>query len=152
MRPKKKILLVCASDDRLSDLKYMLWVNKYEVFGETSTSDALELLRDLTVDLLLCELPLPGVEDLLAQAQALNSSMRSLMMGNITAEIAAGLFADVIYQARPFKAPPSSAELLERIKVLCARKRGPISTRKPPQHEPLIVCAAADSRQLAGVA
>jgi DNA-binding response OmpR family regulator len=144
MRPKKKILLVGATEDRLSVLKYLLWINGYAVIGAAASKDALERLILLDYDLLLCELPLAGVEDLLIQGRNLNPSMHALAIGEISAEIAASLCADIIYQNRPFKNQPSPAEILDRVKVMTARKRGPLSRRKPPLHEPLIVAAETE--------
>jgi CheY-like chemotaxis protein len=147
MRPKKKVLLVGESEDSLSVLKYLLWTNGYEVNSATSSADAMGRLILLDFELLLCELPLAGVEELLAQARNLNPAMHAMAIGEISAEIAASLRADVIYQNRSFKNQPSPAEILDRVKVLTARKRGPLSTRNPPLHEPLIV--AAEIRKIA---
>jgi DNA-binding response OmpR family regulator len=126
MRPKKKILLVGASEDRLSVLKYLLRTNGYAVIDAASSKDALEQLILLDVDLLLCELPLAGVEEMLLQGHNLNPAMHAMAIGEISAEIAASLHADVIYQNRPFKNQPSPAEILDRVKVLTRRKRGPL--------------------------
>jgi two-component system response regulator CpxR len=154
MRPKKKILLVGASEDRLSILKFMLSTNRFAVSSAATTAEALAQIGERSFELLLCMLPLAGVEELLIQAHALDSSIHSLVIGEVSAEIAAVLLADVIYQNRPRGQRPSHTELLERVKVLTARKRGPRSVRKPIQSATVILSADAGQGhwQQAGVA
>ena len=136
MRPKHTILLVGDSEERISVLKFMLVTNQYAVIAVSSASKALLALLPgyygRPFELLLCELPLAGVEDLLLQGHILNSSMRSLVMGEVPAESYASLCADVIYSNRPYREEPCMTDLLDRIKVLVARKRGPKPSRIPP--------------------
>jgi DNA-binding response OmpR family regulator len=147
MRPKIKILLAGASEDSISILKFMLITNGYAVSTATSADEALALLDARTFELLLCDLPLDGVDNLLSQARAINSETHSMILGATTAEVAAGMCADII-----FRRIPHAAELLERVKILTIRKKGPRPVCKPPLAEPVILPAEAASMQMAGVA
>ena len=142
MRPKKRILLVGASEDRLSILKFMFVTRGFAVGSAVGAAAAVEQLHAESYDLLLClwPLPLPGIEYLLNQAYDIDSAMRSLVLAPALATSPAGLNTDAIL----LRGGCSSAELLERVKVLCARKRGPRPTRKQPIAVP--VMSTADRR------
>lgn len=143
MRPKKRILLVGASEDRLSILKFMLVTRGFAVASAVGAAAAVEQLRAESYDLLLCDhWPLPGIEHLLNQAYEIDSATRSLVLAPALATSPAGLNTDAIL----LRGGCSSAELLERVKVLTARKRGPRPTRKQPVAVPVM---STEDRRLA---
>jgi DNA-binding response OmpR family regulator len=127
MRPKKQILLVGEREDRTSVLKFMLTTNGFAVTVAGSAALGVEMFRDRIYDLLLCEWPLAGIAGLLDEARAIDSSVPSMVLAPTLRGAGADFFADSILR-RPF----CSAELLERIKVITIRKRGP---KKPVMRE-----------------
>jgi CheY-like chemotaxis protein len=149
MRPKKKILLLSLSESRLSLLAFMLRTNGYSVTSESVIDEARELLATQPFDALLCDLPLPGVEELIASMHLINFWAKTLVIGTSTSD--ARLFADAL-----FTFEPSAAELLERIKILCARKRGPQRKKLPERVPPVALTHAAEflaaRERLAGLA
>jgi DNA-binding NtrC family response regulator len=120
MRPKKKILLACANEDHAGVLKYILETNGYAVTCAATATLTLHLAANRPYELLLIEYPLDGLSHLLDQARALDSSLHSLVLAPKLAERPSNLLADVVLLRNT-----CAAELLERIKVLTARKRGP---------------------------
>jgi CheY-like chemotaxis protein len=143
MRPKKKILLVGASKDRLSILKFMLHTNGYAVTEVLGAEEAVEQLRAQTYDLLFCDhWTLPGIDLLLDRAWKIDSAMHSLVLApNLTAS-PEGLNADVVL----LRGGCSSVALLEWMKRLTARKRGPRSIRKRPLAVSVPLMPMADRR------
>jgi CheY-like chemotaxis protein len=143
MRPKKKILLVGASEDRLSILRFMLDTNGFAVTAVVGAAAAIEQLRAQTYELLFCEhWPLPGIEHLLNQAYEIDPAMRSLVLAPGLTSSPAGLNTDAVL----LRGGCSSFELLERVKILTARKRGPRSIRKQPIAVPVPLMSTADRR------
>jgi hypothetical protein len=143
MRPRKKILLVGASEDRLSILKFMLNTRGFAVTAVVGAAPAVEQLRAQTYELLLCEhWPLPGIEHLLNQAWEIDSAMHSLVLAPGLTASPAGLNTDAVL----LRGGCSSSALLERVKVLTARKRGPRAIRKQPAAVPVPEMCAADRR------
>jgi len=138
MRPRKKILIVGADPDRASILKFILNTNGYAAIA-TSTAEALDQLRSESFSLLLCEMPLHGIQDFLDQARTIDSSMRTVVTGARQVDSAAGLWADAVYYHIP-----SSSDLLERMKVLCFRKHSPVPMCKPVLSVPVNPSAEAE--------
>jgi CheY-like chemotaxis protein len=133
MRPKKKILLVSASEERASVLRFMLMTSCFAVTSVTDRTAALAELEAQPFDLLLCDLPLSGISYLVEDAHEAYPFMPSIVLGASAQDIASKLCASAIYQRLP-----SSAELLEQIKILVARKRGPKPQTKPSLPVPVI--------------
>ena len=142
MRPKKKILLVGASEDRLSILKFMLHTNGYAVTEVLGAEPAVEHLRAQTYDLLFCDYSrLPGIEHLLDQAWEIDSAMHSLVLAPDLPASPEGLNADAVL----LRGGCSSFALLEWVRRLTAKKRGP--RKKMPVISVPVMCA--EDRRLA---
>jgi DNA-binding NtrC family response regulator len=139
MKPRKKILIVGADPDRVSILKFILDTSGYTASVATSTADALDQLHSESFSLLLCEMPLPGIQDFLDQAGTIESLMRTVVTGARQVDSAAGLWADAVFYRLP-----SSTDLLERVALLCARKRGSIHPHKPSLSGPITPKAKAE--------
>jgi hypothetical protein len=127
MRPHKKILLLSASEDRLSVVAFMLNVNGFSVTPALSSDQALELLDAGRYDLLFAVLPFTGIERVMQQG-ASDTFMRTMILSGKSYDCPPGISA---HAALPLNA--LHAEILERVKVLTAAKRGPKPTMKPPQ-------------------
>jgi len=139
MRLRKKILIVGADPDRVSVLKFILDTNGYATTTATSPAAALDQLRSELFTLLLCEQPIAGIVDFLDQARTIDSSMRTLVTGACAADSAAGLWADAV-----FYHIPSSSDLLDRMKILCFRKHGPVFSHKSVHSVPVTPSAEAE--------
>jgi CheY-like chemotaxis protein len=143
MRPKKKILLVGASEDRLSILQFMLVTNGFAVASVIGAAAAVEQLHAESYDLLFCDhWTLAGVDHLLDQAYEIDPAMRSLVFAPYVATSPAGLNTDAVL----LRGNCNSFELLDRVKMLTARKRGPRSIRKQPIAVPVSITPAVDRR------
>lgn len=126
MRPKKRILLVDADEDRLAVLRFVLRTHAFAVWGTTEASEAREILRSEYPEVLLLVWPLEeaSVEALLrANDWQLNRSTVLLVAKSETAapEITANQFL--------LGRDCTPAKVVEAAKFCARRKRGP---RKKP--------------------
>jgi hypothetical protein len=124
MRPPKKILLVGADEDRLSMLKYVLWAWHYAVTAVASADEAVAEIHERQYELLFCLYPLAGVEQLLDQVRMSEHPAPSIVYAPELKEYPAGVFTDCLFLNNCTR-----VDLLDRVKILSARKRGP---RKKP--------------------
>lgn len=126
MRPKKVILLV-DSDTNRRDVRSFLLSNKgYRVIEAADAAGALDVLHlaaPYSIDLLLVDLLLDGVDgnELARRAKDLQAHLPVLMVSNVIGVYNGALHADAFLP----KGANSSPELLDRVRVLVARKRGP---------------------------
>lgn len=131
MRPKKIILCVDDNEQDLSVLKFLLHTNGYRVVSATNGQEAIGIFADTAVDLVLSDFGMPQMNG--------DQLVRSLK--EIAAHVPMILLADPqkmsgdVYAADAILAKKqcSPEELLGRIKLMSARKRGPRkgSTRMP---------------------
>ena len=126
MRPKKTILCVDDNEQVLSVRTFLLETRGYRVLCAQHPKDALELLERAlpgTIDLLLSDLLMPQMDgdELVRRAKQIHPGLPAMIIsGTVTAFDRAGN-ADAFLP----KGACSPAELLERVRVLVARKRGP---------------------------
>ena len=137
MRPKKIILCVDDNETTLSVRRFLLETRGYRVVTAASSNEALELLEGFQpgqLDLLIADLLLPGMDgnELVRRAKAMLPELPALIVsGTVTASERA-LAGDAFLP----KGAASPVELLEKIKVLVTRKRGPkkvLYSPLPPQ-------------------
>lgn len=136
MRPKKTILCVDDNEQSLSIRKIMLETRGYRVVACTSSTNALEVFRKGGIDLVLSDLLMPGLDGAALVAKIKDASPETpaiLFSGKIKAyekETRADLFVP--------KGMYAPAELLERIRLLLVKKRGPkrAAVILPPQRMP----------------
>jgi DNA-binding response OmpR family regulator len=119
---------VSTSEDRASILKFMLEIKGFAVTASLSALEALDLLTNEQYHLLLCELPLTGIENLIDSARAIDEAMPSLALAGKLSQLPIGIHASAFIKATDY----CPAYLLERVKVLTARKRGPLPRRIAP--------------------
>jgi len=133
MRPKKTILCVDDNEQVLSVRAFLLQTRGYRVLAIASPQEALESIANSVpgaFDLLLCDLLMPGMDgnELVRRAKELQPALPAMIVsGTVTTYDRAGR-ADVFLP----KGASSPAELLERVRVLVARKRGPKKAILPP--------------------
>jgi CheY-like chemotaxis protein len=123
MRPKKVILCVDDNEQELSVLKFMLETNGYRVLSALNGQDALSAFADNSVDLVLADYAMPQMNgnQLVDRLKQIASHVPMILLGDpqrMGGEIHG---ADALLA----KKNCSPHELLERIKVMSARKRGP---------------------------
>lgn len=127
MRPKKSILCVDNNEQLLSVRKFFLETRGcYRVMTASSSQEALELIRSIapgSLDLLLCDLILPQMDgnELVRRAKQLHPGLPAMIVSGTVTAFDRASAADVFLP----KGASSPLEMLERIRVLVARKRGP---------------------------
>jgi two-component system, OmpR family, response regulator CpxR len=137
MRPKKTILCVDDNETILSVRTFLLETRGYRVQAVATPHEALEILANSlpgSIDLLLCDLMMPRIDgnELVRRAKELHPTLPAMIVsGTITAYDRAGR-ADVFLP----KGAGSPVELLERIRILVTRKRGPKKLTLPPPPPP----------------
>jgi len=125
LRPTKTILLISEDEAQLSILRFTLrnsrpsaFAADYAVTSVSSAPEALETLRTRQYDLLLILCPLGSLSELLHHAKLLYETMPSLVIYSKA--------IDVMHcSADAMMHNPSTADLLERIRILMIKKRGP---------------------------
>jgi len=135
MRPKKTILCVDDNEQALSVRKFLLETRGYRVITAASAHEALEHLERAlpgSIDLLLSDLLMPEMDgnELIRRAKDLNPALPSMLISGTVKQYERGVRADVFLP----KGVCSPVEMLERIRVLVARKRGPKKAVPPPAH------------------
>jgi two-component system, OmpR family, response regulator CpxR len=138
MRPKKVILCVDDNEQELSILKFLLTTHGYKVVSAFTGQEAITVFSGLQVDLVLASYGMPHMNggQLVERLKRIASHVPMILLGDPQA-------ASQIHVADAMVAKKncSPLELLERIKVMSARKRGP---RKGAQRQtPVTVLAAA---------
>lgn len=126
MRPRKVILCVDNNEQTLSVRKFLLETRGYRVLSASTAHHALECLESSepgAIDLLLCDLLLPQMDgaELVTRVRVLRPGLPTLLVSGTVTAMERGSVADAFLP----KGASSAVELLERVRVLVARKRGP---------------------------
>ena len=126
MRPKKTILCVDDNEQVLSVRTFLLETRGYRVIPALSSQQALEVVEQSlpgSVDLLLCDLLMPQMDgnELVRRAKQLHPGLPAMIVSGTVNAFDRASCADVFLP----KGASSPAEMIERIRVLVARKRGP---------------------------
>jgi two-component system, OmpR family, response regulator CpxR len=133
MKPKRTILCVDDNEQSLSIRKVMLETRGYRVIACSSAGEALEHFRKGGVDLVLTDLVMPGVDGtrLIDEVKSVSPETPTILFSGKIRIYDRDTRADV-FLPKGMYAP---AELLERIRVLLIRKRGP----KRPVQRPVVM-------------
>lgn len=126
MRPRKTILCVEDNEQVLSVRKFLLETRGYRVLGMRTAAEALEYLQEVaqgSVDLLLADLILPQMDgnELIRRAKQVHPCLPTLLVSGTVTNFDRAASADAFLP----KGACTPAEVLDRIKILVARKRGP---------------------------
>ena len=123
MRPKKVILCVDDNELDLSVMSFMLSTNGYRVLPATSGQEAISIFARTQVDLVLADFAMPQMDgsQLLNRLRQIAGHIPMILLGDPQAMSGEIHPADVLLS----KKGCSKQELLERIKVMSVRKRGP---------------------------
>jgi CheY-like chemotaxis protein len=123
MRPKKIILCVDDNEQDLSVRKFMLSTNGYRVLSATSGDEAIEQFNEAQVDLVLTDFAMPRMNgaELIAKLKQIASHVPMILLADNQQTGSEPHRADAVIP----KKNCTPLELLERIKIMSARKRGP---------------------------
>jgi CheY-like chemotaxis protein len=123
MRPKKTILCVDDNEQALSVRKFMLETRGYRVLTASSSAQALEIFREGGIDLVLSDLIMPLMDgnELVRRMKDLAPEVPAILISGSVKAFDRANRADAFLP----KGACSAVELLERIRVMVARKRGP---------------------------
>ena len=123
MKPKRTILCVDDNEQTLSIRKVFLETRGYRVLACSSGEEALERFRKGGVDLVLTDLVMPGLDGtkLVRAVKELSPQTPAILISGKVRIYDHDSKADV-FLPKGMYAP---AELLERIRMLLVRKRGP---------------------------
>ena len=123
MRPKKIILCVDDNEQDLSVLTFTLSTSGYRVVSATNGQEAINIFADTPVDLVLTDYAMPQMNgaQLVDRLKLIGPHVPMILLGDpqkMGGEIHS---ADALLA----KKNCSTQELLERIRLMSARKRGP---------------------------
>lgn len=129
MKPKRTILCVDDNEQSLSIRKVLLETRGYRVVTCQSGDDALARFKKGGIDLVLADLIMPGLDGakLIEEIKGLSPRTPAILLSGKVRIYDRDTQADV-FLPKGMYAP---SELLERIRLLLVRKRGP--TRANPQ-------------------
>jgi two-component system response regulator CpxR len=130
MKPKRTILCVDDNEQSLSIRKVLLETRGYRVLAYSKGEEALERFKKGGIDLLLTDLSMPGLDGskLIQAAKAISPQTPAILLSGKNKLYDHDTQADV-FLSKSMYAP---VELLERIRVLLIRKRGPKRMEVPP--------------------
>jgi two-component system response regulator CpxR len=123
MKPKKTILCVDDNEQYLSIRKVLLETRGYRVVACSSGAEALEAFRNGGVDLVLTDLVMAGLDgsQLIEQIKTISPHTPAILISGRVKIYERDTLADVFLPKGMYE----PMDLLERIRVLLIRKRGP---------------------------
>ena len=131
MKAKKTILCIDDNEQSLSIRKVMLETRGYRVVTSTSGEQALQVFQQGGIDLVLTDLIMPGLDgtELIERIKAISPHIPAILFSGKIKVYEKDTRADV-FLPKGMYAP---VELLERIRLLLVRKRGPKRMVRPAQ-------------------
>jgi two-component system, OmpR family, response regulator CpxR len=123
MRPKRTILCVDDNEQALSIRKVMLETRGYRVLAYSNSHQALEAFKQGGIDLVLSDLQMPGLDgaELVDRIKEISATTPAILFSGKTRFYEKDTRADV-FLPKGMYAP---MELLERIRLMLVKKRGP---------------------------
>jgi two-component system response regulator CpxR len=128
MKPKRTILCVDDNEQSLSHRKIMLETRGYKVASFSRGEAALDRFKQGGIDLVITDLTMPGLDGakLVGAIKNLSPETPAILISSRTRIYSNESQADV-FLAKGMYAP---ADLLERVRLLLVRKRGPKRTQQ----------------------
>lgn len=133
MRPRKVILCVDDNEQALSVRKFLLETRGgYRVISALSAEEALEIFRNGGIDLVLSDLLMPQMDgnQLVRCMKEINPDVPMMLVSGTVKAFDRASYADAFLP----KGCCTPVEMLERIRIIIARKRGPKKATLRPQH------------------
>ena len=123
MKPKRTILCVDDNEQTLSHRKIMLETRGYKVASFSRGEEAVERFKQGGIDLVITDMAMPGLDgpQLIATVKNISPQTPAILISSKVRIYDHESQADV-FLAKGMYAP---ADLLERIRLLLVRKRGP---------------------------
>ena len=123
MKPKRTILCVDDNEQSLSIRKVMLETRGYRVIACTTAEEAIEIFKCGGIDLVLSDFVLPGRDGqkLIEEVKLLSPQTPAILFSGKVKFYDRECRADLFLP----KGQYAPIELLERIRLLLIRKRGP---------------------------
>jgi CheY-like chemotaxis protein len=123
MRPRKVILCVDSNEQALSVRKFMLETKGYRAVCVLHAQAALERFEAGGVDMVLSDLTIPGMDgnEMVRRMKQQAPEVPMVLISGTVKDFSRADAADAFLP----KGANNSLELLERIRVLMVRKRGP---------------------------
>jgi two-component system response regulator CpxR len=123
MKPKRTILCADGNEQSLSIRKVMLETRGYKVLAYSNAEDALERFKEGGIDLVLADLVMPGFDGtkLVELIKIFSPETPAILLSAKVRTYDRENRADVFLS----KGMYGPAELLDRIRLLLVRKRGP---------------------------
>jgi len=133
MRPKRTILCVDDNEQALSIRKLMLETRGYRVLACSNGQQALDTFKQGGVDLVLSDLQMPGLDgaELVDKIKEISAGTPAILFSGKTRFYEKDTRAD-LFLPKGMYAP---IELLERIRLMLVKKRGPkrLNSVEPPR-------------------
>jgi two-component system response regulator CpxR len=123
MKPKRTILCVDDNEQSLSHRKIMLETRGYRVANFNRGEDAMARFSQGGIDLVIADMAMPGLDgpQLIAKIKEVSPQTPAILISSKVRIYDHDSKADV-FLTKGMYAP---ADLLERVRVLLVRKRGP---------------------------
>jgi len=123
MKPKRTILCVDDNEKSLSIRKVMLETRGYLVIACSTGDEALQVFNEGGIHLVLTDLVMPGIDgsELIRAVKTISPSTPTILFSGTIKVYERDTQADVFLP----KGTYAPAELLERIRLMLIRKRGP---------------------------
>jgi len=123
MRPRKVILYVNPDENESSVMSYMLTTNGFRVMSAASKDEAVALLKAMQIDCVLSEWSIAGHtgDEVIQALKRIAVNVPMVVRGDLKVIPAITLWADRIL-AKP---QADSLQILETVRMMSARKRGP---------------------------
>lgn len=129
MRPKKTILCVDDNEQALAVRKFLLETRGYRVIAARSAEEALEHFRQGGIDLVLGDLVMPQMDgnEMVRRMKEIAPEVPAILISGSVKTFERANRADAFLP----KGASTPVEMLERIRVMIARKRGPRKILRP---------------------
>lgn len=134
MRPRKVILCVDNNEQALSVRKFLLETRGYRVISALSSEEALDLFRRGGIDLVLSDLLMPQMDgnELVRRMKEVTPEVPMILVSGTVKAFDRASHADAFLP----KGACTPLELLEKIRIMSARKRGPKKAHRPYHETP----------------
>lgn len=123
MRPKKVILCVDDNEQALSVRKFLLETRGYRVIPARDGATAIEILQQGGIDLVVSDLVMPQMDgnEMIRRMKQQSPEVPMMLISGTVKAFERANRADAFLP----KGACTPVEMLERIRVMIARKRGP---------------------------
>src|SRR5271154_7489306 len=134
MRPKKTILCVDHNEQSLAVRTFMLETRGYRVLSALSSQEALDIFRNGGIDLVLSDLVMPQMDgnELVRRMKDISPEVPTILVSATVKAFERANRADAFLP----KGACTPVEVLDRIRLMVARKRGPKKAAAALVHNP----------------